>query len=243
MEKINIAELLKDCPQGMELDCTVYDDVKFDKISAETDYPIHITVGKGCYASLTKFGRWDGNIAAKCVIFPKGKNTWEGFVPPCKFKDGDIVATNDSAWIGITTGGDNTRMIPTYCIIKSDGKFEAYLNKKEKWAFDRVATKVEKEALFSAIKENGYTWNPETKTLEKLVNKFDISSLKPFQKLLVRDSENQMWKTSMWECYQAGELYPYFTMAGCYKMCIPYESNEYLLGTTDDCKDFYKTWE
>ena len=27
--KINIAELLKDCPQGMELDCTTWDNVTF----------------------------------------------------------------------------------------------------------------------------------------------------------------------------------------------------------------------
>ena len=34
------------------------------------------------------------DIKSKCVIFPKGKTTWEGFVPPCKFKDGDILTTN-----------------------------------------------------------------------------------------------------------------------------------------------------
>ena len=27
-----------------------------------------------------------------------------------------------------------------------------------------------------------------------------------------------------------------------YKQCIPYEGNEHLLGTTDDCDDYYKTW-
>ena len=32
MEKINIAELLKDCPKGMELDCTMLDDVTFEGI-------------------------------------------------------------------------------------------------------------------------------------------------------------------------------------------------------------------
>ena len=32
-ERINIAELLKECPKGMELDCTSYDNVSFDKIS------------------------------------------------------------------------------------------------------------------------------------------------------------------------------------------------------------------
>lgn len=27
--KINIAELLEDCPKGMELDCIIYDNVEF----------------------------------------------------------------------------------------------------------------------------------------------------------------------------------------------------------------------
>lgn len=25
--------------------------------------------------------------------------------------------------------------------------------------------------------------------------------------------------------------------------CIPYEDNEHLLGTTNDCDEYYKTWE
>ena len=25
--------------------------------------------------------------------------------------------------------------------------------------------------------------------------------------------------------------------------CIPFEGNELLLGTTDDCSEYYKTWE
>lgn len=32
MEKINIAELLKDCPKGMELNCVIYEDVHFDYV-------------------------------------------------------------------------------------------------------------------------------------------------------------------------------------------------------------------
>lgn len=30
--KINIAELLKDCPSGMELDCTLFDNVRFSEV-------------------------------------------------------------------------------------------------------------------------------------------------------------------------------------------------------------------
>jgi hypothetical protein len=31
-DKINVAELLKDCPKGMVLDCTMLDNVVFEKI-------------------------------------------------------------------------------------------------------------------------------------------------------------------------------------------------------------------
>ena len=38
-----------------------------------------------------KNGCYTAHKLSKCVIFPKGKTTWEGFVPPCKFKDGDVI--------------------------------------------------------------------------------------------------------------------------------------------------------
>ena len=37
MEKLNIAEILKDCPKGMELDCTLFEDVHFDCIDDVCD--------------------------------------------------------------------------------------------------------------------------------------------------------------------------------------------------------------
>ena len=94
--KINIAALLKDCPKGMELDCTSYDNVSFDKISDDkkATYPIccYITDKEGNRSgiSFTENGCESKRDGAKCVIFPKGKTTWEGFRRP--FKDGDIVA-------------------------------------------------------------------------------------------------------------------------------------------------------
>ncbi len=37
MEEINIAEILKNCPAGMELDCTMYENCAFDEIYTEDD--------------------------------------------------------------------------------------------------------------------------------------------------------------------------------------------------------------
>ena len=166
-ERINVAELLKDCPKGMELDCTMFEDVKFISVE-EDDKPICIRTGD-IYRYLTKFGTWTFDDNAKCVIFPKGKTTWKGFVPPCEFKDGDIVATMDGSWIGITEGGRENKFIPTYCVIKISGIFEAYFDHKEKWLFQRLATEEEKEKLFQAIKDNGYRWNFHANRLEKLI--------------------------------------------------------------------------
>jgi hypothetical protein len=108
MKKINIAELLKDCPKGMELDCLMYGNVTLIKVKNLNDkYPIIIKTKSGYLTNLTKYGQ-DINIEeAKCVIFPKGKTTWKGFVPPCKFKDGDVIFTHtnalkcDLSWVSI----------------------------------------------------------------------------------------------------------------------------------------------
>jgi hypothetical protein len=116
--KINIAELLKDCPKGMELDCTMFDNVTFVKVDNNTrQFPIEILISGLHSKYLTKEGCFHDAThlpEAKCVIFPKGKTTWKGFQRP--FKDGDIVA-DDTGWIGITSSGKINSFIPTYCVI------------------------------------------------------------------------------------------------------------------------------
>lgn len=292
--QINIAELLKDCPKGMELDCTMYDNVvTLEGVDTVGYYPIRIMSKDGFHHVLTHEGCIYKREDAKCVIFPKGKTTWEGFVPPCEFQDGDIVATTNGLWIGITTGGKSGESIPTYCVTTGTGGFEAYFNYREKWKFQRLATKEEKAKLFKAIKDNGYKWNEETKTLEKLVepkfkdgdrvvkkgnisnpvsivrvgdkyyyhysntegtigllpiaeqydwelvpNKFDISTLKPFDKVLVRDKCSDVWTANFYSHYDATSDRPFVCVGWSemneYRYCIPYEANKELLGTTNN---------
>lgn len=101
MEKINVAELLRNCPRGMELDCTMWDNVTFEGIEDVGYINILIKIPEGI-VKLSNEGCFTHNCnSAKCVIFPKGKTTWEGFVPPYKFKDGDVLFHSDSASNGI----------------------------------------------------------------------------------------------------------------------------------------------
>jgi hypothetical protein len=245
--KINVAKLLKDCPSGMELDCAMYQDVYFDYV--DTLNIIHCYIQHETHKSsitFNQFGTPNSDIKSKCLIFPKGKTTWEGFQRP--FKDGDILV------------GEN--VVCKYIIIykkylsKNTLLYYASLTNDKMFSVDsccdnkhiRFATEEEKQKLFDAIKDNGYHWNNETKTLEKLVpDKFDITTLKPFEsRVLVRDTEEEKWKPSIWGYYDNNntKYYPYETVGGnCFQLCIPYDKNEHLLSTTDDCDDFYKTWE
>lgn len=165
-EKINIAELLKDCPKGMELDCTMYDNVTLIQVQEDNIYPIKIETPDGSTV-LTKYGGVSYNKLSKCIIFPKGKTTWEGFHKP--FEDGDVVISDHG---DIHISKDNSS---SYCC-KRQNYFDATITTHVK--FDRLATEEEKQKLFDAIKDNGYKWNAETKTLEKLVKpKFKVGDI------------------------------------------------------------------
>lgn len=247
-ENLNLVDILKDCPKGMELDCTMYDNVTFGGIIENMPYPIKVYVGDGPTMMLTKYGQYTDNDPAKCIIFPKGETTWEGFVPPCEFKDGDIVATYTGSWIGITTGGRAQRFMPTYCVLRKNSEVKLHFGKKIECVFDRLATEEEKQRLFDAIKERGYKWNAETKILEKLVKpKFDPKTLQPFDKVLVRyDSVKGQWRCTLFSHIIENEKIPYrfVTSNNSYEYCIPYnEDTKHLAGTCEEAPEYYRYWE
>lgn len=316
MEKINITELLKDCPKGMELDCLLCNNpIALEGVAGDkATYPIRAVGEDGFHHVFTEYGESYCHKDAKCIIFPKGKTTWEGFVPPCKFKDGDVIFTHanclsvglGNTWISIYKENRNGG-VATYIDYAEDGSGcysdldgdKALLCMERDILRQRIATEEEKEKLFQAIKDKGYKWNAETKTLENLIdepkfkvgdkirhkgndiyctlgeysegisayrtniglslphkdlenwelvsNKFDTSTLVPFEsKVLVRDEEEGAWHPAIWGCTGTPDIdtYPYIVIGGIgFAQCIPYEGNEHLSRTTNDCDEFYKTWE
>ena len=70
-------------------------------------------------------------------------------------------------------------------------------------------------------------------------NKFDPNNLIPFEtRVLVRNAGRE-WIPAL---YTSSDSKGCYTLVYC-DQCIPYKGNEYLLGKTNDCDDFYKTWE
>lgn len=59
---------------------------------------------------------------------------------------------------------------------------------------------------------------------------------KPFDRVLVRDSDMTFWRANIFNRYVSHNFNPYVCIAGCYRQCIPYEGNEHLLGTNNESK-------
>lgn len=293
MEKINVAELLKDCPKGMELYSPLCGDCKLYSVN---DYNITIEIpNRDSLIILRRDGTYCAN--GEIMLFPKGKTSWEGFVPPRKFEDGAVLVHTQNQRFIMSIYHERTSelTIKTHCILWDRGEGLS-VGKEICYYVDsvRLATEEEKQKLFKAIKEYGYRWNEETKTLEKLIEpkfkvgdtivhkvnkespfiiteitndcykggtqyevlieqqnnfelvpyKFDINSLVPFEsKVLVRDNDYDEWRSAFWGHLRQKADMKYDTLRGVYRQCIPYEGNEHLLGKTNDCDNFYKTWE
>lgn len=358
--KINIAELLKDCPKGTKLYSPLVGECTLEHIHGELK-KILISTSDGTTLTFNNNGIYFQIGNSECLLFPsKDQRDWSKFQRP--FKDGDIISNGLYVAIFHKTGK------PENCVKSNVVYYHCWYNKKyiynkfkAKKDFGigiieefKYATEKEKQKLFNAIKDNGYKWNAETKTLEKLVesnedvddkivmsgiyfdrenyadevelhlnnyeieirdgktyaifknqktetlkpkfkvgdkvvkkdgisvpilitgvgdtyywsttensteilsiaeqddwelvpNKFDVTTLKPFDKVLVRLTKYNVWNATFFSHYDKEVnygCYPFVTTSSkSYSICIPYEGNEHLLGTTNDCDDFYKTWE
>ena len=141
-----------------------------------------------------------------------------------------------------------------YCSFCKDGGFEIPIENGEDNVYGcynaTPATKEQRNLLFQKIKEAGYKWNVETKTLEKLVKpKFDPKTLQPFDKVLVRDNKNCIWDIDFYSHKYKGtdmvnKAYPYKCVGNRQRYCIPYnDDTKHLVGTNEEAPEFYRYWE
>lgn len=96
----------------------------------------------------------------------------------------------------------------------------------------RYATEEEKQQLFEALAKKGKYWNAEKKVVEDIKTEYQF---KPFDKVLVRDSYNDMWRANLFSHIR--EDGRYVTTGLVWNFCIPYIGNESLLGTTKDVEE------
>ena len=162
-----------------------------------------------------------------------------------EFNDGDVlfVKCNDSAFIEIfeyykKNGGlcDHASLDITNQILDISGK---YIIRKDEITELRLATEEEKKQFFSALAKKGKAWDSEKKDIVDLKPKVD---LKPFDKVLCRNSKDDTWEADFFarltrkeiDYTQSGK---YLCVGDLWMYCIPYnEETAHLLGTTDEWK-------
>lgn len=94
----------------------------------------------------------------------------------------------------------------------------------------RLATDSEKKQLFSALEKEGKAWDAEKKQIVDIKKEHQF---KPFEKVLVRDSIDDVWRASFFSHIKENDG-RYVTTCVTWKFCIPYIGNESLIGTTKD---------
>ena len=158
-----------------------------------------------------------------------------------EFKDGDIVVAEEDNYydkvIFIAAIKDD---IVSKALINV--RYEDYEVHYNEYRFGRnrslrLATDSEKQQLFDALASEGKAWDAEKNQVVGLKPKV---KLKPFDKVLVRDSKSDNWRAN---------LFGYIDKDGYYRCvyanwvyCIPYIGNEHLLGTTKDVEGLGKKY-
>ena len=213
---INLANILKYCPKGTKLYSPIFGEVKF--LTVFNNEYIDTYTSAGNILRFQKDGRFDSG--GECMLFPsKRQKDWYAF--QISVKRGDIMMLTDkSAVFIVDTMRDNYIKTIAYVSKHSDFRvggriFLSYIPASEDM----------KEKLFKAMNKAGYTWDGETLKKKK-------SQFKPFDKVLVRDSESDKWRCAFYSHFEPFRIYPHVTNTGTFAMCIPFEGNEHLVGTT-----------
>ena len=234
MEKnnINIAEILKDCPEGMKLYSPLFGEVTLGK-SGSDNISIFSKNDDGdiIFNTFAENGLfYSGYSQSQCLLFPSSEmRDWTKF-----FKRGDVVYIKEANYV------------TDYAIFESwknddytEFNASIFYSNKSGFAERKVCTAklytkandILKAKLITFIEQhyNG-KYNPETLQVEPVK---PTCPFKPFDKVLVRDNDEQAWCANYFSHYKNAPDYFYVCINGIYHYCIPYEGNEHLLGTTD----------
>lgn len=152
------------------------------------------------------------------------------------FKDGDIITDDEYGRITMIQSDirEDDFFHAHYYADLFNGELKFYKENHTRILDNaRLATESEKQRLIGALQVS--TDQRAKDCLKKLgVEVKNKYNLKPFDKVLVRDSEEYFWIADF---YSHIENEKFACVGGICKYCIPYEGNEHLLGTTKSAEE------
>ena len=145
-----------------------------------------------------------------------------------KFKEGDIIVDSDG-YLFLVSAIKNFNSVAVHAILYANNTLVIHHIPTVVHSINEVtlASIKNKNKFYSTLIKEGYIYN---KKQHKLVKQ----EFKPFDRVLVRDKDTDTWETDIYLGYNEEDKYCRYKCASMnYQFCIPYEGNEYLLGTTD----------
>ncbi len=229
--KINIAEILRDCPQGTKLYSPLFGKCEFVGVdTGEGDESIRVEpFCGGVSRTFSSEGRYFERYQdADCVLFPSDKmRCWSKF-----FKRGDVLVDEDLETMVVFDGWANedytefNTAIDHYKISDKWGEEDICCT----GCFRKVTDEERAEFIAAAKKHYGGKYNPETLQVEPVKARCPFE---PFQKVLVRNDIEDTWSANYFSHYLKNTDYHYACMNTAYRYCVAYEGNEHLLGTNN----------
>lgn len=228
--KINIAEILKDYPQGIKLYSPLFGDVTLEEVDSSYRDIIRIRYESNCCASFFNTGLYYDYKDAECLLFPSREmRDWRRF-----FKRGDIVYGSQEISVFESWADTSYTTFNRTLHCESEKLIFDYFEEGPELNDEfccLASDKIRTEFITAAEKYYHGKYNPETLQIEPIKPECPF---KPFDKVLVRTTKDYVWYASYFSHYTGNEDCPYACIDCSYRYCIPYnEHTAHLLGTTD----------
>lgn len=139
-----------------------------------------------------------------------------------KFKEGDVLINKNTNKLFLFTGGIINDVIQGYLLF-ANNTFESYGLPISSF---KLASSEDRDKVYFTLAKKGYKYDKEQHKLIK-------QEFKSFDKVLVRDTPSKRWSINLFSYYDEEDKdFPYVCLYNRYSKCIPYESNEHLVGKT-----------
>ncbi len=145
-----------------------------------------------------------------------------------------------------------------YSTVFGEVQFDGISKDKEDKSFPIMVSKPDNEAFFT-IRPNGCLTtfedaecclfpskeNRDWSTFKSKKECFDPKTLKPFDNVLARDYDGDIWRIDIFSDINHGARKDSMRCIGRnWYQCVPYnDDTKHLIGTTNDAPEYYRYWE
>lgn len=247
MEKeLNIANILKDKPTGTKLYADAFGELKLERVRVNEVDAIYTKNKTSTLYCFYNDGKYNKN--GEPILVPsKEMRDWRKF----DWKKGDVLVSEGMGRLHVIFEGFDDDTYLTFkgkhylCNYDDDEDYneEEYNDYHKELILRTIEFKKDNvndaQTYINTIEEKlGGKLNCETLEIEKTQLEFKDGEtkyqFKPFEKVLVRDTCNDIWKATFFSHIKDNDnsIYKYVCDCISWRQCIPYEGNENLLGTT-----------